>query len=153
MWKNDKPEDFTKNGELSTVETDKKKAFDLLKRKENDIPIMLNFKKVREHDGLFKHRVTGKEFNTFVIDTQNAIIQMKQDMLSFAGKVDGMGDDLDKVDKRHNKVNEATVQALKKAVEDMQQREKKYANTLRMYQIITVIAVATAIISFVICFF
>ena len=59
-----------------------------LKRKEKDIIINLAPKKVREHDGSFKHRVTGKEFNSFVLETQNAIIQVKQEMLSFTGRVD-----------------------------------------------------------------
>ena len=78
---------------------------------------------------------------------------MKQDMLSFSGRVDGIGDDLDKVDKRHNMFNEATVQTLQQTVENMRQkdsaREAEFKKSLLTYQIITAVAVLTAIASFV----
>ena len=149
MWNKDKKEVTTEVLEQSAVEITKKTPFAFLKKKEKDLAATLDRNRVKEKDGPFKHRVTGKEFNTFVVETQNAIIQMKQDMLSFTGRVDGIGDDLDKVDKRHNKVNEATVQALKQAVDDMQQRDQKQSRAIRIYQIITAIAVLAAIVSFI----
>ncbi len=132
---------------------EKKKQFAFLKRREKDIVANLDQKKVKEYDGPFKHRVTGKEFNSFVLETQSAIIQIKDEMLSFTGRVDGIGDDLDKVDKRHNKFNEATVQVLKQTVDDMQQkdlkREAEYKKSILIYQIITIIAALMAVVSFV----
>ena len=149
MWKKDKKGTVTEIVEQPVAEAEKKKTFALFKKKEKDIAITLDQNIVKEKDGFFVHRVTGKEFNTFVVETQNAIIQMKQDMLSFTGRVDGIGDDLDKVDKRHNKVNETTVQVLKQAVDDMKQRDEENKKMLRMYQIITAVAVVTAVAAFI----
>lgn len=92
-------------------------------------------------------------YNSFVLETQSAIIQMKREMLSFTSRVDGMGDDLDKVDKRHNKFNEATIQTLKQAIVELKQkelkRESEYKRVLLMYRIIMAVATLMAFASFV----
>lgn len=137
--------------EQPIVEVEKKKPFAFLRKKEKDIAINLDKKMVKEFDGPFglvQHKVTGKEFNSFILETQDAIIQMKQDMTAFTGRVDGIGDDLAKVDKRHNKVNETTVQVLKQAIDEMQskvQMVEEYKKSIRMYQVISCIAVIAAV--------
>ena len=149
-----KQEFVTEVVEQSATEIEKKKPFAFLKRKEKGSTATLDNNIVKELDGPFKHRVTGKEFNSFVLETQSAVIQMKQDMMSFTGRMDGIGDDLDQVDKRHNKVNEATIQALKQSFEDMQQKvfqqQIEFKKAIVIYQVITGISVLAAIASFVI---
>ena len=152
MRKKDKQEAVTEIVEQPITEIEKKKTFPLFKKKEKDIADTLDRNKVKEKDGLFKHRVTGKEFNTFVEETQSAIIQIKQQMLSFNGRVDDIGVDLTNVDKRHNIVNEATVQALKQTVDEIQLRDEEHKKTVRIYQIITAVAVLLSIASFILYF-
>lgn len=78
---------------------------------------------------------------------------MKQEMLTFTGRVDNIGSDLDKVDKRHNEISEATIQALKQNVNDMRlmisQQDETYNKSVRIYQIIAAVAVLAAIASLV----
>ena len=156
MWGKKKSEVANEIIEQPAAEIEKKGLFGLVKRKEKDIAAELDQLKVREHDGPFKHKVTGKEFNLFVLETQSAIIQIKQDMLSFTGRVDDIGVDLDKVDKRHNEVSETTLQVIQQLNSERQLRdaqwEEEHRKSLRIYQIITAIAVLTTVASLVMLF-
>ncbi len=140
--------------EVPSTDAVKKRPFAFFRKKNKEVVVALDQAKVKEYDGPFQHRVTGKEFNSFVLDTQSAIIKLNQEMLSFTGRVNDIGNNLEDVDTRHKDAAKVTVQMLMHSVDDMQQKvlqqQVEYKKSIRIYQIITAMAVLLTVVSFVI---
>ncbi len=128
-----------------------KKKVTLFRRDDKTSSTDITVQRVKERCGpfgLIQHKVTGKEFNSFLLEIQETIIQLQQDMGAFSNRVTGIGNDLEKVDKRHNEVGETTAQVLNHKLGEMQvklQLIEENKKNVRKLQILTVVAVVMAL--------